>query len=314
MSPGICPGDAGFDFCTATPADVPAHVSAELARAWVESLRPRAPMQSLAVEGLQFPLYRQGSGSPLLFVHGLGHDASDFLPLFTSPPAGFEVAALDLPGFGLADKPRRDYPLALLADAVLAAAAALDAPPVVIGSSLGGHVSALAARARPDAFAGLVLVSPGGLSPTPLALQAVARRYYSYEAVQARSDEDIVRNARRIFAEPSPAREAQAARKLALHRSPLRATFAWPFAEVVRGVFADPIGALLGTLPLPIALISGERDVVVSAVECRIAADRARIPFHLLRGLGHLPMREDPERFHQTLLEAIGPMRAQACR
>lgn len=302
MRDALSPGDAGFDFHAATPDDVPAHVSAELAHAWVEALHPRAARAVLEVQGVGFPLFRKGEGAPLLFVHGLGHDASDFLPCFLDPPDGFEVAALDLPGFGLADKPRRDYPLALLREAVLCAAASLPSPPVVVGSSLGGHVAALAARAQPGAFAGLVLVAPGGLSVTPFAMQAVAKRYYSHQAVMARSDDDIVRNARRIFAEPSPAREAQAARKLALHRSPLRETFAWPFAEVVRGVFDEPIGGFLGSLSLPLHLVSGERDLVVSALECRIAADRAKLPFHLLRGLGHLPMREDPARFAATLL------------
>jgi pimeloyl-ACP methyl ester carboxylesterase len=50
-----------------------------------------------------------GAGPAIVFVHGLGANLTHFEHV--APPlvdAGFRVCGLDLPGFGLSGKPRRD--------------------------------------------------------------------------------------------------------------------------------------------------------------------------------------------------------------
>jgi len=43
---------------------------------------------------------REGSGEPLLLVHGLGGDRSSWTPVFEELARGFDTIAVDLPGFG----------------------------------------------------------------------------------------------------------------------------------------------------------------------------------------------------------------------
>lgn len=294
------------------PEDVPARVSEEQLLLALRSLRPAGKEREVSVDGVRCPMVEQGKGQDLLLVHGLGHDLADFTPLFEQRPEGFHLIALDLPGFGLSDKPRRDYPLRLLTDAVLAAAQRAKRPPVVVASSLGGHVAMLAALEEPDAFAGLVLLAPGGLSRTPLAVQAIARTYYSFDAICARRDDEVVTNSRRIFRHESAARERIAARKLAIHRSAQKEAFAWSFARVVDDVFRNPVAERLADIRVPRAIVFGEHDPIVSPTEGRIAADRAKVPFQRMPGLGHLPMLEDPEAFARVVLPLARSMGASS--
>lgn len=292
------------------PHEVPEHVSEPTAFAMLHALKPIADESELWVEGLRCPVYErpppQGSGGDhentgLLLVHGLGHDASDFAPLLQSQAGNRHLLAIDLPGFGLADKPRRSYPLSLLAAAILQATERFASPPIVVASSLGGHVAMLTALREPDAFAGLILSAPGGLSYTPLPVQTFARAYYAYEAILRRQDQEIWNNAGRIFAKQNRHTDLQMARKIALHRSPLKSLFAWPFSSVVDDVFRHPVGERLRDIGVPVHILSGDQDVIVPAVECRIAAERAGVVFHSLPGVGHLPMLEVPEYFSQLI-------------
>lgn len=283
------------------PEDVPARVSDELLVAVLRHGRPSGEEGEIEVAGVRCPSLRQGSGRPVLCVHGLGHDAWDFTPLFRAGLVDVAWLALDLPGFGLADKPLEGVTLALLVQAVLEAARQCSRPPVVVASSLGGHVALLAAEREPDAFDALFLVAPGGLEVASESAAALARSYYSFEAICARSDEDIVENSRRIFVSASPAREELAARKLAVHRSSQRSSFARAFASVVDDVFRHPLADRVGEVRVPLRLLFGAGDVVVPPAVGLRAAERHGLEMTVLPGAGHLPMVESPAAFARSL-------------
>lgn len=295
------------------PEDVPERVTESDAMAMLHALKPLARVAELQVDGIRLPTYEwtppEGGANAkeplgLLYLHGLGHDASDYSSFFTTHASRRLSMAFDMPGFGLADKPRRSYPLDLLQAALFAGAQRFAKPPIVVASSLGGHVAMLAALERPAAFSGLVLLAPGGLNPTPLPIQSFARAYYAYESILRRSDHEILKNAKRIFVHPNAQAQLQIARKIAIHRSPLKEAFAWPFASVVDDVFRHPVGARISEIQVPVHIVCGEKDVIVPAVECRIAAQRAGIPFHSLPAVGHVPMVEAPAAL-ATLIEHI---------
>lgn len=284
------------------PELVPDRVTVDEAEAALAAGRPQGTPSRVVVQGLRCPVVTAGEGKPVVFVHGLGHDCWDWAPIFARRPAGTRFVALDLPGFGLSDKPDRDYPLALLAEAVLAVC---DEPAVVVGSSLGGHVAMLAALRAPAKVRGLLLLDTGGLIEAPVATQQAARAYYAEAAIVARSDADIVSNSRRIFATPTDVCERLAARKLAVHRSPLRAEFARPFARVVDDVFRHPVLARLGDLACPTAFVHGDCDVVVPVAPVQAAAARIGAPFTLLRGVGHTPHLESVDETMDVLLPFV---------
>ncbi len=70
--------------------------------------------------------------------------------------------AVDLPGFGLSDKPAGPYDYPTQLGRLEAVLAAIRGPVVVVGHSMGGQLAAGLALARPDRVVAAVLVAPAG--------------------------------------------------------------------------------------------------------------------------------------------------------
>ncbi len=140
------------------------------------SPRPLPPALDGAVERLDLPFgaltyYRagRGEGAPLLLIHSVNAAASayEMKPLFDHYGRRRSVYALDLPGFGLSDRPDRIYTPRLMTDAILSLVEeirrrhgpfALDA----VALSTGCEFLARAASERPTLFRTLGLISPSG--------------------------------------------------------------------------------------------------------------------------------------------------------
>jgi pimeloyl-ACP methyl ester carboxylesterase len=108
---------------------------------------------------------RAGSGSPVLFLHGLAASHFDWdaiSPRLVS--AGYETIAPDLPGHGDSYKPARRelYHIENVFDSFAEWVESLEIPEplVIISHSLGGYLSLEYALRRPERVRGLVLISP----------------------------------------------------------------------------------------------------------------------------------------------------------
>lgn len=304
----------------ARPEDVGAHVDdmqlAATLRAGQPATLPGSEHGVLDVRGIGCPTVALGQGAPILCVHGLGHDSFDWTPLFVqctqTRSADVRLHAIDLPGFGLADKPADGrWELQLLVDAVLAAAAACGQPPVVVASSLGGHVAILAALQRPQAFAKLMLCAPGGLVNVPSPMQSLLRAYYSVDAIAGRPEGELVTNSRKIFAVGgSAADDLLAARKLSVRRSARAREFAVPFAGYVDDVFRHVVIERVRDLRVPVAILVGERDVVVPPQACAEAARAISCRFTMMPNVGHCPHLEAPTAFADAVLSFVAARNA----
>jgi pimeloyl-ACP methyl ester carboxylesterase len=280
------------------PEDVPAQVSLELLRAVLAAGRPPATSG------------KSSDGRHVVFVHGLGHDAWDFGPLMARVPEGVVGHAVDLPGFGpgLLDAAPTSLTLSSLEDSLLAQARACPRPPVVVASSLGGHAALLAALAHPEAFAGLVLLAPGGLVEAPGPTQAVLKKYYTVDAIKSRRDDEIVANSRRIFVRPHVLGEQLAARKLAWHRAPddAKERFAQPFSTVIDDVFARPVLRDVHRLKgLPMLVIFGAGDVVVPLSAGRLLESACKARLVILDRIGHCPHLEDADTTARLVFDFV---------
>ncbi len=106
----------------------------------------------------------EGSGAPVVLVHGLSaslHDWDALVPELVG--AGYATYAVDLLGHGESPKPQVPlYEMDWLVEHFIAwlQGLGLASAPVLIGHSLGGYVVLEYARRFPDRVRGLILVDP----------------------------------------------------------------------------------------------------------------------------------------------------------
>jgi pimeloyl-ACP methyl ester carboxylesterase len=250
---------------------------------------------------------REGSGEPLLLLHGIGHHRQAWDPVVHILAAEREVISVDLPGFGdspaLPDGLRHDLPTTTATLGALCEALEIERPHVA-GNSLGGLLALELGRAR-------LVRSVTALSPAGFWTQA-ERRYafgvlQAMRAVARRTPLPVVEQLSRtaagrtvltstIYARPGRrAPEAVVAETLALAR-------ATGFEETLRaGVdvrFTDDITGI------PVTVAWGSKDRLLiprQGVRAKRVLPRARLV--RLAGCGHVPMNDDPALVARVILD-----------
>jgi pimeloyl-ACP methyl ester carboxylesterase len=145
-------------------------------------------VQFAAAPGVRLAYDTAGAGDPpMIFVHGWCCDRSYFAPQAGHFSAAHAVVAVDLRGHGESSAPNPGpgaYDIAVLADDVLAVAAAASLrQPVLVGHSLGALIG-LACAARPGAIRALVMVDPAPITNEP------AKAFFRESVDAVRADHD----------------------------------------------------------------------------------------------------------------------------
>ena len=107
------------------------------------------------------------AGRPLVLLHSINAAASayEMRPLFLHYSAQRPVFALDWPGFGFSERPKRVYAPGIYEQALLEfLEKEVGEPADLVALSLGCEFAARAALAQPDRIKSLALISPTGFS------------------------------------------------------------------------------------------------------------------------------------------------------
>ena len=255
---------------------------------------------------------RHGQGEPLVLVHGVTHRRQAWYPVLDQLAEQREVILVDLPGHGesppfeldglsVRDALRRDFREFLTEQE-------LDRPHVA-GNSLGGLV-ALAAGAYGDARS-VTTLSPAG--------------FWRDEATFAYT--------RRIFLSAAEATERLGPRAERLSRSRAGRSLMYGLlmahpgrvpADVALGDFrgfeyARPtLRTLLAAaepftdeIPadVPVTIAWGARDLLLPPWQAGVARERLPQAEHIMmRGVGHVPMYDNPSFVAQVLLRGSAPV------
>jgi pimeloyl-ACP methyl ester carboxylesterase len=266
----------------------------------------------LTVDGRRVRCRIDGSGPPVVLLHGLSRSLEDWTEQHDLLRDRFRVHSLDLPGSGGSAPLAVPHTLSALADAVarFCDEVGITGPVHLAGNSLGGAVAMQLAVRDPARVASLVLVNSAGfgrevaLALRILAIRPLARVLLRPSRLSAR------RTTRALFHDPAHATEARIAHTLALARESHAARVMLETLRSLgglRGVHPQWRTELLdavATLPVPILVTWGDRDLILPV--SHLAAARARLPrarTHLFVGCGHLPQVECAEEFSHLVTD-----------
>jgi 2-succinyl-6-hydroxy-2,4-cyclohexadiene-1-carboxylate synthase len=262
------------------------------------------------LNGLDFHVEVEGSGRPLLLLHGFTGSVRSWDEVRPDVAQSARVIAVDLIGHGLTASPDdyRRYTLEWSARDLVALLDQLDVATVdVAGYSMGGRVALHFATSYPQRVGGLILesASPGIEDETErqrrmLSDEALAQRILG-RGIEAFVDEwerqPLLEPAPHVSAEYRAAQHAQR-----LDNRPLG------LANSLRGMGAgqqSPLWSSLPDLRLPVALIVGERDARYRDIALRM---RERLPAAALWTVpdaGHTVHLDQPRRFVDLVTAAL---------
>jgi pimeloyl-ACP methyl ester carboxylesterase len=245
-----------------------------------------------------------GEGVPVVCLHAIGHDASDF-EVLRARLHGRRVIALDWPGQGRS-APDREPPTtrryAQLLGAFLDGLGLERA--VLVGNSIGGGAALRYAGDRPERVAGLVLANPSGLDRGGWVKRFATRMMARFFAAGARGARWFPRlfaaYYRMVLRKPAAAQARERIIASGKSLAPLLAQ-AWSgFGEP-----DDDLTALAPRVDCPVLFTWAVRDRFIQ-LRRNLPAIRAFPRATLVKfDAGHSPQLEAPESFGDAVAEFV---------
>jgi branched-chain amino acid transport system permease protein len=238
--------------------------------------------KTVSVMGKELHYVENGSGSPVVLVHGNTGSSRWWGGIMDLP--GHRVIALDLPNFGRSDA-LEVADIDVYADHLAAFIAALGlVRPAVVGHSLGGAVVMSMAARNPELAAAVVLVDSG----SPAGLKTPEEHYPYIEMF--RTNRAMMRQA---LAAVAPTMKDDALLDVltddAMRMAPI--AFSGNARALERFNYVGRAGAFKG----PVLVIWGRKDSIITEAMAReTAAEYPDASLEILEGVGHSVMVEAP--------------------
>lgn len=257
------------------------------------------------VDGHRVGVTVQGAGEPVVLLHGIGRDRADWNGVLPVLARSFRVIAVDVEGFGESPAWGTTVTLASMARMVRTTVRSLGEhrPLRLVGNSMGGAVALRMVADDPEAFAGLVLLSPAGFGrDASIGLRLLTAPLVGPALLRASSTEA----SRRLSAVLDRSDPALAALAAAASRRLRAGEARRAYLQVVhdlgawRGIhqaWRDDVLAALADSGVPTLVLWGDRDTVLP--HAHLASVVQSVPHAVARslpGVGHMPQLEDPER------------------
>ena len=265
--------------------------------------------ERLTVGDLSIHYYQGGpsDGETILMVHGFGASKVNWLRLARHFTQDYRVIALDLPGFGDSSKPYASYDVGTQVERLATFTQALQIKKLhLIGSSMGGHISALYAARYPEQILSLALLANAGID-SPQKSELIER------LERGEANPLIVKTAQQfeqllalIFVEvpsmPERLRQALAQRSIANSAHNERV-----FAQLVSRYI--PLEPVLPKIQAPTLLLWGAQDRVLHVSSIEVMQPLLQRPsVVIMQDCGHAPMLERPEEtaeHYQAFLDNV---------
>jgi len=118
-------------------------------------------MTRVFANGIDIHCQQEGTGFPLILIHGLSDSSVLWVPLMSKLARHYRTIALDLRGHGESEKPDIPYSIQLFSEDLLCFLQRLKLPNAhLLGFSLGAAVAQQFTLDHPDKTSSLILLSP----------------------------------------------------------------------------------------------------------------------------------------------------------
>jgi pimeloyl-ACP methyl ester carboxylesterase len=282
--------------------------------------RPPLDQQDWTWRGHNIRYTVQGTGEPLILIHGFGASLGHWrknIPVLAE--GGYQVFALDLLGFGASDKPQLDYSLDLWQDLLHDFCQAhLQQPAVFVGNSIGGLLCLMMLADYPHlASGGVLLNSAGGLNHRPeelnpilgLVMGTFAKLVNSnligpFVFNQVRQPRRIRNTLKQVYYDPSAITDELVE---ILYRPSCDRGAQKVFASVLAAPPGPKPAELLPRIQQPLLVLWGDQDpwtpIKGADIYQRLSEASDQVEFEPISDAGHCPHDERPEQVNTKILD-----------
>lgn len=289
-------------------------------------LESTAPLEKLIWNwnGYKIPYTVTGNGHPLILVHGFGASIGHWrknIPVLAG--AGYKVFAIDLLGFGNAEKPALSYTVELWRDQLKDFwATHINEPAVFVGNSIGGLLCLMVLADYPEIAAGGILLNcAGGLNhrpeelPLPLrAMMGIFTKVVSSDLLGPflfnliRQKPRLRRTLRQVYRNPDAITDELVE---LLYQPSCDAGAQKVFASVLTAPPGPSPAELLPKITQPLLVLWGEADpwtpIAGASVYQKMTATHP-VTFVPIPNTGHCPHDENPDAVNPLIVEWLAKL------
>lgn len=242
-----------------------------------------------------------GNGDPLILIHPFPTDQRLWEPQREGLKRKFRVITLDLWGFGKSSPIDKEaITMAEYADEIKQLLDQLHIQKAIIaGESMGGYIALAFLEKFPDNVNGLVLSDTQSIADSE---QAKAKRESTAQDVLAHGTEQLVSG----FIPKALTSQASDQMQRFL-RNILEAQAPSSVASALRGMaLRNDTSNLLSTTQLPILIITGQQDALISPLQSQTMHQLAKnSTLIVIENAAHLSSLEQSEQWNQTVINTF---------
>ncbi|MEK6757199.1 MAG: alpha/beta hydrolase [Bacteroidota bacterium] len=275
------------------------------------------PTSSLTVEGIRIAYFDSGKGKKvLLFVHGLGSNASFWRYNVAAFSDKYRVLAIDLPGYGKSEKLNVCVSMHSYARVLAGFLQQLKVSKVnLVGHSMGGQISITFAFLYQSMVECLVLAAPAGIETFTQEEALALKQYFSATNVKATDEHLIRQNIVNNFFIWDDRFEWLLQQRLAMRSAPDFDGYCNAIEQGIRAMLDEPVRQRLSEILPSVLVIFGEEDRLIpnqffhpgrAESVARIAQQEIHKAWlKMIPRAGHLLMIEQPEVFNRVVREFL---------
>ena len=260
------------------------------------------------IDSIQVVYFDKGQGEPILFLHGVGSDLSQWDRNYPDLAKKYRVLGIDLPGFGKSDKPRIEYTLDFYCAVIETLLTRQNIKKVtLVGHSFGGHLAVYFSLHRAEKVNNLIIVDGAGIQEfTPGQKQFILTQY-DIRKLSNPNPHELRFGLQMGFVKWEDRYEKTVQERIALSKTPEYKDYAFAVNKCVMAMLDKNVKGELPSLKIPTLIVWGAKDALVPpsvAQEAHELIEESELA--IIPECGHFPMIEKSGEFNRIIDMFLG--------